>query len=131
MGSLPRLCVMAKVPGCGVCVRVRFFAYLRNFTGCAEADLPYQETAGALARSLCKLYGGKMQQIIFPQAVSGAVKKPKRGGAPGGKTPPEEEQFGPEIIFLINGRHVNHLGGTAAPLNPDDRVDVFPVVAGG
>ena len=95
-------------------MRVRFFAYLRNFTGCAEADIPYEETAGALARSLCNLYGDKLRQKIFPL-----------GGNSG------EEQFGPEIIILINGRHVSHLGGFSAPLNPDDRVDVFPMVAGG
>ena len=101
-------------------MRVRFFAFIRNFTKCAEADIPYQETAGALARSLCDLYGDALRRKIFPDGNSG-----------GGGKKPEEEKFGPEIIFLINGRHVNHLGGVAAPLEPDDRVDVFPVVAGG
>ena len=91
-------------------MRVRFFAYLRDITRCSEEDLPYQETAGALARFLCERYGDKLRQKFFPVA---------------------EDQLGPEIILLINGRHVNHLGGLAAPLNPDDRVDVFPLVAGG
>jgi molybdopterin synthase sulfur carrier subunit len=98
-------------------MRVRFFATLRTFTGCAEADIPFEETAGALARSLCEIYGDKLRQKIFPDGITGGAKIPK--------------SFGPEIIFLINGRHVSHLGGTAAPLSPDDRVDVFPVVAGG
>ena len=71
-------------------MRVRFFAYLRNFTGCAEADIPYQETIGALARSLCDRYGDKLRQKIFP----------------GGK---ESEEFGPEVIILINGRNVHFL----------------------
>ena len=101
-------------------MRVRFFAYIRDFTKCAEADIPYQETIGALARSLCDLYGKELQQKIFPSGESD-----NDGKSPG------EGQFGPEIIFLINGRHVAHLGGPAAPLKPDDRVDVFPVVAGG
>ena len=91
-------------------MRVRFFAYLRNFTGCAEADVPYQETIGALARSLCDRYGDKLEQKIFPLGMG---------------------EFGPEIIVLINGRHVNHLGGFNTALNPDDHVDIFPVVAGG
>ena len=99
-------------------MRVRFFAYLRNFTGCAEADIPYQETAGALARSLCDLYGEKLRQKIFPSDTSPP-------GSPGGA------KFGPEIIILVNGRHVSHLGGTSAPLSSGDRIDVFPVVAGG
>jgi len=104
-------------------MRVRFFAYIRDYTGCVEAEIPYQETAGALARTLCDIYGEKLRQKIFPGEDSGAGKKSENK-----KT---ELKFGPEIIFLINGRHVNHLGGPAAPLSPDDRVDVFPVVAGG
>jgi len=95
-------------------MRVRFFAYIRNYTGCAEADVPYRETAGDLARSLCDRYGKKLKQKIFPD-----------------ENPAGEDKFGPEIIILVNGRHVSHLGGYAAPLHPDDRVDIFPVVAGG
>ena len=95
-------------------MRVRFFAYIRNFTGCAEADIPYRETIGALARSLCDLYGDKLKEKIFP---------PGKGGIP--------TEFNREIIILINGRHVSHLGGPAASLQPDDRVDIFPLVAGG
>ena len=94
-------------------MRVRFFAQLRNITGCAEADIPYEETVGGLARSLCTIYGEKLGEKIFPQ-----------GNA-------EETEIGAEIIILINGRHISHLGGVAAPLKPDDLVDVFPVVAGG
>jgi len=44
----------------GVAVRVRFFAYLRHITKCVEAEIPYKETAGALARSLCDLCGEDM-----------------------------------------------------------------------
>jgi len=98
-------------------MRVRFFAFLRDCTGCAEADVPYRETAGALARSLCDLYGEKLRQKFFPSGSPGASK--------------EVERFGPEIMFLVNGRHVDHLGGPRTPLNPDDRIDIFPVVAGG
>ena len=97
-------------------MRVRFFANLRTITGCAEAEVPYEETAGALARSLCNIYGEKLKEKMFPfgnaEASDGA-------------------EIGAEIIVLINGRHISHLGGVAAPLKPDDRVDVFPVVAGG
>jgi molybdopterin synthase sulfur carrier subunit len=102
-------------------VRVRFFAQLRDITKCAETDVPYEETAGALARSLCTIYGNKLRGKIFPEEPDG---KNTGGTSPG-------ESFGPEIIVLINGRHVSHLGGTGAPLNPDDKVDIFPVVAGG
>ena len=95
-------------------MRVRFFAYIRNFTGCAETDIPVQETAGALARLLCERYGDKLRQKIYPNGCDEG-----------------NEEFGPEIIILINGRHVCHLQGQATLLNEDDRVDIFPVVAGG
>ena len=94
-------------------MRVRFFAYIRKITSCTEADFPCQETAGALARSLCDHYGEALRQKIFPPGRS------------------DDEEFSSEIIILINGRHVSHLGGPAAPLKDDDRVDIFPVVAGG
>ena len=100
-------------------MRVRFFAYLRDITKCAEADIPYKETAGALARSLCDLYGEKLSEKFFPTGNSNDSK------------PVDEGQIGPEIIFLINGRHICHLGGLSATLQPDDRVDIFPIVAGG
>jgi molybdopterin synthase sulfur carrier subunit len=91
-------------------VRVKFFAYIRDFTGCKEAELPYRETIGGLARELCGQYGAKLEEKMFSED----------GGA-----------FGPDIIVLINGRHVAHLGGLNAPLKPDDTVCVFPMVAGG
>ena len=97
-------------------MRVRFFTHLRNLTGCAEADIPYEETAGALARSLCDLYGDKLREKIFPSGTP--------AGGKGG-------DFPPEIIILINGRQANHMGGFSAPLKPDDRIDIFPMVAGG
>ena len=101
-------------------MRVRFFANLRTITGCAEADLPFKETAGALARSLCELYGEALRKKIFPSNNSGTK-----------RAIDTEEKFSPEIMFMINGRHVDHLGGVSAPLHPDDELDIFPVLGGG
>jgi len=110
-------------------MRVRFFANLRNITGCAEAEIPHEETAGALANSLCEIYGNSLRQKFFP--VPGGASPGSSPGAKTGDDTPEAEKFGPEIIFLINGRHANHLGGYAAPLKPEDRVDIFPILGGG
>jgi len=108
-------------------MRVRFFAGLRAITGCAEAEIPFEESAGALARLLCELYGEDMHKKIFAAGSQiPACASASREAANG-----KEENFSQEIMFLINGRHVNHLDGPATPLSPDDRVDVFPVVAGG
>jgi molybdopterin synthase sulfur carrier subunit len=43
----------------------------------------------------------------------------------------ENGELGPEIIIMINGRHIAHLGGLDAPLKSDDTVQIFPMVAGG
>ena len=91
-------------------MKVRFFAYIRDYTGCLEADVPFRETVGSLALSLCDRYGEKFRGKVLS---------------------PEGNDFGSEIIFMINGRHVAHLGGFNAPLAEDDTVFVFPVVAGG
>jgi molybdopterin synthase sulfur carrier subunit len=91
-------------------MRVKFFAYLRDYTGCKEIDAPCQPTVGDLARALGEQYGPTLREKLL---------------APGGG------ELGPEIIILINGRHVSHLGGVNAPLKDDDTVQIFPMVAGG
>jgi molybdopterin synthase sulfur carrier subunit len=91
-------------------VRVKFFAYIRDFTGCKETDFPFHDTVGKLARALCDHYGKKLRDKMLNAAG---------------------DDFGPDIIVLINGRHVAHLGGFNAPLKEDDTVFVFPMVAGG
>ncbi|MCL2609453.1 MAG: MoaD family protein [Treponema sp.] len=90
-------------------MRVKFFSYIRNYTGCAQLELPAPATAGDLARHLCRRYPGEFAQKLL------------RG----------DGSFGEDIIMLINGRHVVHLGGPEAPLAEKDTVHVFPLVAGG
>jgi molybdopterin synthase sulfur carrier subunit len=91
-------------------MRVKFFAYIRDITGCKEVDFPYEENIGALARALCDHYGPLLWEKML--TVDGS-------------------ELHPDIILLINGRHVAHLGGIKAPLKEDDTVHVFPMVAGG
>ena len=90
-------------------MRVKFFAYLRDYTGCSETDAPAVTTMGDLARILCDRYGDRLRDKMLTA-----------GG-----------ELGPEIIIMINGRHVAHLGGLSAPLKSDDTVQIFPMVAGG
>ena len=35
------------------------------------------------------------------------------------------------VIIMVNGRHINHLGGISTILTDSDTVQIFPVVAGG
>jgi len=88
---------------------VKFFAYLRDYTGCSETDIPLASTIGDLARILCERYGSRLQDKLLTA----------------------DGDLGPEIIVMINGRHVAHLGGINAPLTSDDTVQIFPMVAGG
>ena len=90
-------------------MRVKFFAYLRDYTGCPEVDLPTPATIGELARVLSEKYGPKIRDKMLGP----------------------EGELGAEIIIMINGRHVIHLGGIDAPLKDDDTVQIFPMVAGG
>jgi molybdopterin synthase sulfur carrier subunit len=94
----------------GYRVVVKFFAYIRDFTGCKETDFPYEKDISDLACALCAKYGEKLREKMLS---------------------PAGDELGPDIIIMINGRHVAHLGGIKAPLKPDDKVYIFPMVAGG
>lgn len=89
---------------------IKFFAYLRDYTGCKMVDFPYQEDIRHLADALCERYGSRLRAKMLT---------------------PDGQDLGEEIIILVNGRHVAHLGGIETKLSPTDTVSVFPVVAGG
>jgi len=90
-------------------MRVNFFAYLRDYTDCSEIEVPAVPTVGDLTHVLAERYGPKLGEKLL--------------------TP--EGELGAEIVIMINGRHVVHLGGIGAPLKDDDVVQIFPLVAGG
>lgn len=89
---------------------VKFFAYLRDYTGCKTVDFPHHETVRALGESLCARYGDQLRAKMFS---------------------PDGADLGEEIIIMVNGRRVEHEQGLDTPLSPDDTVAIFPVVAGG
>lgn len=94
----------------GLKMQIKFFAYLREYTGCKITDFPYQEDLYNLSHALCDTYGEKLREKMLS---------------------PDGEDLGEEIIILVNGRHVAHLGGIHTKLKPTDIVSIFPVVAGG
>ena len=91
-------------------VKVKFFAYLREIAGCKEAEFPHFDTIGSLVKSLSAGYGNALREKLLSK---------------------DENDFNREIIIMINGRHVAHLGGFNAPLKDNDNVHIFPMVAGG
>jgi len=90
-------------------VVVKFFAYLRDYTGCLETSMPAVPVVGELVRVLGEKYGQRLRNKLLT----------------------ENGDLGPHIIIMINGRHIVHLGGLDAPLKEDDIVQIFPKVAGG
>lgn len=89
---------------------VKFFAYIRDYTRCKVIEHPHLPTVRQLGEALCDRYGSKLRAKMFS---------------------PDGSELGEEIIIMINGRRVEHLGGLDAPLAEDDVVAIFPVVAGG
>ena len=89
---------------------VKFFAYLREYTKCKIVDYPYQEDVRKLTLALSETYGDRLREKLLT---------------------PDGTELGEEIIILVNGRHVEHLGGIDTKLSPTDVVSIFPVVAGG
>jgi len=89
-------------------MKVMFFAYIRDYTGTKETYYQHCQTLKELLEKLSDQYGEKFRAKIF-----------------------QGENLGPEIIILVNGRHVEHLAGLATKLNEYDEISIFPVVAGG
>ena len=89
-------------------MKVRFFSFIRDYTGCSEADIPFHATIFELITFLCDQFGDEFRQKIF-----------------------QNEDFCSEINILVNGKHVKCLQGAATPLSPDDCVEIIPFIIGG
>ncbi|MCK9217844.1 MAG: MoaD family protein [Firmicutes bacterium] len=87
---------------------VKYFAYIRDYTGGKEIQIEHYNSLRALLNELCKKYGAKFESKVF----SG-------------------ENLSDEIIILINGRNIVHLEGLDTKLQVEDVISIFPVVAGG
>ena len=47
-------------------MKVRFFSGIKKLIGCAEADIPYQESVGALVNFLKERYG---EAVFGPEII--------------------------------------------------------------
>jgi len=90
-------------------VTVKYFATIRTYTGETERRL---DDAPAdlreLLTALAARYGTSFRRAVFAGA-----------------------ELGSAIIILVNGRNVLYLRGLDTPLEADDEVSIFPMVAGG
>ena len=88
---------------------IRYFADVRQLTGCSE------EQWTKAAPRLRDLIAGLTAQH----------------GAAFGKRMLDGDGLNPTINVFVNGRDVVHLKGLETPLDGEDVIAVFPMVAGG
>lgn len=89
-------------------MKIKFFAYFRDYTNVKEVEIEYSGILKGLLEELCVLYGRKFEKEIFVG-----------------------HDLSDSVIILINGRNIAHLDGLNTPLNENDEICIFPVVAGG
>jgi len=87
---------------------VKYFAYIRDYTGAKEIEIDHCPTLYDLLLKLCDKYGVKFRNKIFADG-----------------------NLSNEIIILVNGRNIVHLQGLDTCLSSNDEISIFPVVAGG
>jgi sulfur-carrier protein len=88
---------------------VKYFATIRTYAGENERRLDDPPAdLRALLTALAGRYGTSFGRAVFAGAGLSAA-----------------------IIILVNGRNVLYLRGLDTPLEADDEVSIFPMVAGG
>jgi len=89
-------------------IKARFFAYFRDLFGGREREVLVDEgaTVGGALAVLCDT--PERRREIFAG-----------------------EGLKPHLVVMVNGVHVESLGGLAAPLAPGDTIAVFPLLGGG
>jgi molybdopterin synthase sulfur carrier subunit len=91
-------------------MKLKFFATYREITRCKELDVPAPKDVWALMAYLTERYGAPMRKMLYT---------------------PDGGEIGQDAIILVNGQNVAHLQGKLTPLNENDAVAIFPMVAGG
>lgn len=88
---------------------IRFFANIRDITKVKEVEVPAPETISALLYFLSEKYGKEMA----------------------GKLIGVDGKLHPDMIVLLNGRHIEYVNGEESRLSEEDIVSFFPRIAGG
>ena len=89
-------------------MKVKLFAYLRDYAGVREVEVSRCETVRQLLGELCGRFGARFEKELF-----------------------DKEHLSGRVIVLVNGRNILDLKGLDTELKEDDEVSLFPVVAGG
>ncbi|MHB1394041.1 MAG: MoaD family protein [Clostridia bacterium] len=87
---------------------IKFFAFIRDYTGLKEIGIESCSTLRELLEKLCSKYGLRFREKLFAG-----------------------DRLSEDIIIMINGRHIEHLNGLDTNLMDTDIISIFPRVAGG
>ena len=87
---------------------VKFFAFVRDYTGTKETSIDGCPVLKELLLRLCDKYGKRLSEKLFIK-----------------------DRLSEDIIIMVNGRHIEHLQGLDTRLEENDEISIFPRVAGG
>jgi molybdopterin synthase sulfur carrier subunit len=91
-------------------IRIAFFATFRKVTGSKYTEVPDRvRTVRDLLFLLADCYGKAFRSMVLT----------------------EKGEISPDVMILINGRDVAHLGNGEARVSSGDEVSLFPRLAGG
>lgn len=91
-------------------MKVKYFAYLRDYAGCKEESISGSSTALTLLHVLAKIHGPTLGKHILTE---------------------DGKEIHEDLIFLINGRNVDFLQGKDSVIDEGAVVSLFPRIAGG
>ena len=87
---------------------IKFFAFIRDYTGTKETSLDSCFDLRLLLDKLCFKYGRRFREKLLVG-----------------------DRLSDDIIIMVNGRHIEHLEGLDTKLGDNDEISIFPKVAGG
>ena len=91
-------------------MKVHYFAYLRNEAGCREESVSGSFRALALLEALAQKHGSALRKHLLSE---------------------DGTEIHADLIFLVDGRHVEFLEGKDTMITESAVVSLFPRIAGG
>lgn len=88
---------------------VKFYVYLRNITKAKEIEISGPQNVSELLLFLSSSYGKELKKHILT----------------------DKNEIHPDIIILVNGRHIDHMQWGETKIGSSDEISLFPRVAGG
>jgi len=91
-------------------MKIKYYAYLREEAGCKEESLSGSFTALSLLRFLGEKHGPGLSRHLLS---------------------PEGDEIHADLIFLLDGRHIEFLNNKETIIPENSIVSLFPRIAGG